>query len=123
MNVPTALLILSTAAAVVAPLRSAQIALACESGCATADSVQVADAIRTGLAHHGVTVTQQSLGREFPLLVTGRITIQGDSVRVAAELLELHHEISRYTVLAPRTELSAQVLRMGERFGRALLRP
>ena len=123
MNASIAALLVSATVVAFVPSRSAQIELACESGCVSADSVLVANAIKAGLSRHGVTVTQQTHGRELPLLVTGRISVQGDTVRVAAEFLELQKEISRYTVRTPRTELSAQVQKMGERFGRAAIRP
>ena len=123
MKVLPALFMLSMAPALIAPARSAQIDLACESGCISADSLQVADAIRVGLARHGVTVMRHTNGRELPLTVTGRITVQGDTVRVAAEFLELEHAIARYTVRARRTDLTVQVLQMGDRFGRAVIEP
>src|SRR3954471_11437944 len=95
MNMLAAALILSATAATVPPVRSAQIIMTCESGCSTADSVQVTDAIRSGLAHNGVAMVQSD-SREYPLLVTGRITVEGNVVLVAAEFTELQKVISRY---------------------------
>lgn len=120
----TALFGLAAASALLAPSHFTRVALACESGCVSADSLQVAEALRAGLWHTGVTVVARRTAREdLPLLVTGRITVEGGAVRVAAEFLELEREVSRFTVLSPRTDLTTRVERMGERFGRALLHP
>lgn len=124
VNTFSAVALLTMASHVAAPSRFTRVALACESGCVTADSLVVTEALRAGLAHHGVTVVALRTARDnLPLMVTGRITVEGGVVRVSAELVELEHEISRYSLLAPRKELTAQVQRMGERFGRALLLP
>ena len=124
MNPLTALLLLAMASEQSVPSRFTRVALACESGCVSADSLQVTDALRAGLSHHGVTVVTQRTAREnLPLLVTGRITVEDGTIRVSAELMEVDYEISRYSLVAQRQELSAQVQRMGERFGRALIRP
>lgn len=118
----TALFGLATASILLAPARFTHVALACESGCVTADSVQVAEALRAGLSHTGVAVVVRRTARyDLPLLVTGRITVEGGEVRVAAEFLELEREVSRFTVLSPRVDLTVHVQRMGERFERALL--
>ena len=99
----TALFGLATASVLLAPARFTSVALACESGCVTADSVQVAEALRAGLSHTGVTVVvRRAVLNDLPLLVTGRITVQGGEVRVAAEFVELERELSRFTVLSPR---------------------
>lgn len=117
-----ALLGLATTSLFLAPPRFTRVTLSCESGCVSADSVQVAEALRAGLSHQGVTVVVKRTAREdLPLLVNGRITVEGGEVRVTAEFLELEHEVSRYAVLSPRADLTAQVQRMGERFGRALV--
>ena len=120
----TAFFALAIAPVVFPSPRFTRVALACESGCVTADSLQVAEALRAGLSHTGVTVVVRRTARDdLPLLVTGRITVEGGEVRVAAEFVELEREVSRYTVLSPRTDLTVHVQRMGERFGRALLHP
>jgi hypothetical protein len=124
MNTLTALLLLGMGSSLPAPARFTRIALACESGCVSADSLQVSDALRAGLSHHGVTVVTRRVAREsLPLLVTGRITVEDGVVRVSAEFVELDREISRYSVRASHQELSAEVQRMGDRFGRALIQP
>ena len=115
---------LAAASFLLAPGRFTRVALACESGCVTADSLQVVEALRAGLSHAGVTVVVRRAARnDLPLLVTGRITVEGGNVRVAAEFVELEREVSRLTVLAPRADLATHVQRMGARFGRALLDP
>ncbi|MEO8620631.1 MAG: hypothetical protein ABI625_06175 [bacterium] len=115
--------IASVAASTVSP-RYTELALACGSGCVSDDSLQVAAALRAGLAHEGVTVVQGRTARDnLPLLVSGRITVEGSTIRVSAELLEVDRAVSRYAVAVSRENLSAQVRRMGERFGRALFTP
>lgn len=120
----TALFGLAMVSPLLAPARFTRVALACESGCVTADSLQVAEALRAGLSHAGVTVVVRRAARDdLPLLVSGRITVEGGEVRVAAEFVELERDVSRFTVLSSRADLTIRVQRMGERFGQALLHP
>jgi hypothetical protein len=124
MNPLTPFLFLATVAAGMLSPRYTELALACDSGCVSEDSVQVAEALRVGLAHEGVTVVRARTAHDnLPLLVSGRIKVEGRTVRVSAELLEVDRSVSRYSVVATREEVAAQVRRMGERFGRALLQP
>ena len=104
--------------------RAARVALACESGCSSADSLQVAEALRVGLGRYGVAVRPQFAGdRNLPLIVSGRITSDSGRVRVSAEIIEGSAEVARYALDAEHRDLSNQVQRMGERFARAIARP
>ncbi len=105
--------------------RYAELALTCDGGCTTADSALVAEALRVGLAHEGVTVVQARSAKDnLPLVVSARIKVEGQTIRVFAELLELDRSesrsVSRYALAAPREDVPAQLRRVGERFGRAL---
>ena len=128
-------------AMIVVQQRAVSVDLVCDSGCVSADSLEVVTALRAGLtqskfgASNGRAVMvrgriESSSARSgpiatppvspLPLSVTGRITLEAGQVRLAAELFEGQRAVARDTILVSREDVPVQVKRVGVRLGTAL---